>query len=108
MVDAKFKKTSGNIVSVILCGHAESSDEGYDMVCSAVSAVSLTIANGLTEILKVKPSISMEDGFLSLYLENLSEEDIEKGQVLLQTMLLGMKSIEFNYGEYISVEIEEV
>jgi uncharacterized protein YsxB (DUF464 family) len=108
MVDAKIRKSSGNIVSVILSGHAESSDEGYDMVCSAVSAVSLTITNGLTEILKVKPNISMEDGFLSLYLESLSEEDIDKSQVLLQTMLLGLKSIEFNYGEYISVEIEEV
>ena len=35
-------------------------------------------------------------------------EDIERCQVLLETMILGLKSIEITYGEYIKVEIEEV
>lgn len=108
MIDAKFRRSSGNIVSVGLSGHAESSNEGYDMVCSAVSAISVTIANGITEILKLKPGIVLKDGFLSIYLEKLLIEDVQKCQVLLETMLLGLKSIEINYGEYIRVEIEEV
>ena len=108
MVNAVFRKNSKNIVSVSLSGHAEFSSDGYDMVCSAVSAVSLTIANGITEILKVKPKIIMEDGFLSLYLEKLSKEDTEKCQLLLETMLIGLKSIEISYNKHIRVEVEEV
>jgi uncharacterized protein YsxB (DUF464 family) len=108
MVNVVFKKSSKNIVSVILSGHAEFSSEGYDMVCSAVSAVSLTIANGITEILKVNPEIVMEDGFLSLFLEKLSKEDIDKCQLLLETMLVGLKSIEISYNKHIRVEVEEV
>jgi uncharacterized protein YsxB (DUF464 family) len=108
MVSAVFKKVSSKIVSVNLSGHAESSDEGYDMVCSAVSAVSLTIANGITEVLNIKPAIYLEDGFLSMDLNRLSSEDIDKCQVLLETLIIGFKGIETNYGDYISVEVEEV
>ena len=108
MVIAVFKKNSNKIVSVNLSGHAESVDEGYDMVCSAVSSVSLTVANGITEVLHIKPDISLEDGFLSMDFNRLSLEDIDKCQILLETMLIGMKSIETNYGDYIRVELEEV
>jgi uncharacterized protein YsxB (DUF464 family) len=108
MITAIFTKNGNNIVSVNLSGHADYVDEGYDMVCSAVSAVSLTIANGITEVLHIKPSIALEDGFLSMDFKSLSLEDIDKCQILLETMLIGMNSIETNYGDYIRVEIEEV
>ncbi|ERI90271.1 hypothetical protein HMPREF1982_04025 [Clostridiales bacterium oral taxon 876 str. F0540] len=108
MIIAKFKKDSKKIVSVNLKGHADSADEGYDMVCSAVSAISLTIANGITEVLKINPSISLEDGFLSMDLQMLSLEEINKCQILLETMLVGLQGVEVSYGEYIDVEVEEV
>ena len=108
MVIAIFKKNSNKIVSVNLSGHAESVEEGYDMVCSAVSAVSLTIANGITEVLHIKPAISLEDGFLSMDFNRLSLQEIDNCQILLETMLIGIKSIETNYSDYISVEVEEV
>lgn len=46
-----------------MSGHAGSTDQGYDMVCSAISAVSITIVNGITEVLKINPLIKEEDGF---------------------------------------------
>lgn len=108
MIYAVFKRNSGRIVDVNISGHAESVDEGYDMVCSAVSAISLTIANGVTEVVKVNPYVTVKDGFLNMNLQKLTKDDMDKCQILLETMLLGLKSVEINYGEYISVEIEEV
>ncbi|EJP6472834.1 ribosomal-processing cysteine protease Prp [Clostridium botulinum] len=108
MVNVIFEKENDNIVLVKMSGHAESTDQGYDMVCSAISAISITIANGITEILKVSPLIKEEDGFLSIDLRSCIKEDIHKCQLLMNTMLLGLKSIEFNYGEYIKLTIEEV
>jgi uncharacterized protein YsxB (DUF464 family) len=108
MITAIFKKNSNKILSVNLSGHAESVDEGFDMVCSAVSAVSLTIANGITEVLHIKPALFLEDGFLSIDLSKLSLEEIDKCQILLETMLIGIKSIEINHGDYLRVEVEEV
>ncbi|KAJ48702.1 hypothetical protein BD780_002837 [Clostridium tetanomorphum] len=108
MIKAVFKKREDNIVSFTIKGHANSVDEGYDMVCSAVSAISLAIANGITEIVKAKACIGTEDGFLSLSLEDENVETIHKCQILMQTMLLGLKSVEKSYGEYIKIKLEEV
>jgi len=108
MINARFIKKCEKIVSVKLSGHAESSDDGYDVVCSAVSAVSITITNGITEILNIKPIIGIEDGFLSLDLNKLTNKEIESSQILLETMLLGLKNIEINYSDYINVVLEEV
>ena len=108
MIYAAVRKKNGNIVSVYLKGHADSADEGFDMVCSAVSAVSITIANGITDVLKLKPEIKIEDGFLSIDVEVLSDDEILKSQVLMETMLLGIESIEKSFGNYIKVTVEEV
>ncbi|MBC2580635.1 ribosomal-processing cysteine protease Prp [Clostridium sp. DJ247] len=108
MVSVNFKKKSCNLVSVIMTGHAESVDAEYDMVCSAISAVSQTILIGILEVLKLKIDYSINDGFLNFSLEKLCLDDIEKCQVLMETMLLGLKSIEISFGEYININVEEV
>ncbi|WP_333860072.1 ribosomal-processing cysteine protease Prp [Clostridium sp.] len=109
MIEAVFNRKCDNLVSVIVKGHAESVDEGYDMVCSAVSAISQSILIGITEVLNLNIKYSLEDGFLSFSLNGMEENDVSKCQVLMKTMLLGLKSIEINFGEYIVVkEMEEV
>jgi len=58
--------------------------------------------------LKIKVKYVIDDGFLNLNLEDQTIEDIERCQVLLETMILGLKSIEITYAKYIKVETEEV
>lgn len=108
MIKALFEKKEGCIVSFNIKGHANSVSEGYDLVCSAVSAISITMANGITEVAKVNADIKTTDGFLSCNLKNLSSEQIHKCQILLETMIIGLKSVEKSYGEYIKVLVEEV
>jgi len=108
MVNVIFNKKDRELVSVRMVGHAESVDEGYDMVCCAISTISQTILIGILEVLKLKITYSLDDGFLNFSLEKLPDEDVEKCQVLMETMLLGLKSIEIGYDEYIKIEVEEV
>lgn len=108
MVEAVFKKSNNKIVSVLVSGHAESVDEGYDMVCTAISAISITIANGITEVMNINPIIKEHNGFLNIDLSVCTEEEINKCSVLMDTMLLGLKSIEKSYGKYIKTYVEEV
>lgn len=108
MVNVIFNKKDRDLVSVKMVGHAESVDEGYDMVCCAISTISQTILIGILEVLKLKITYSLDDGFLNFSLERLPDEDIRRCQVLMETMLLGLKSIEIGYGEYIKIEVEEV
>lgn len=111
MIFVEFVRRQDNLVSFDIKGHANYSDDfggDRDMLCSAVSAVSLTIVNGISEIKKVKAPCEVHDGFLSMDISSLNEEDIFKCQDLLETMLLGLKSMEQNYGKYINVKVEEV
>lgn len=108
MTNVIFKKKNEKLVAFKIEGHAEFDVEGEDIVCSAISMVSQTTLIGILEVLKVDVEYYVEDGFLSLSLEKKTMEDIEKCQVLLQTMLLGLKNIEITYGDYINVKEEEV
>ena len=78
------------------------------MLFRSISAISQTTIIGIEEVLKIKVKYDMDDGFLNLNLEGQTLEDIERCQVLLETMILGLKSVEITYGKYIKVEVEEV
>ena len=110
MVKVEFFRSSGKIVSFKIKGHAMPRDAQIevDLVCAAISAISQTTVIGIEEVLKIKAKYDIEDGFLNLNLENQTLEDVERCQVLLETMVLGLKSIEITYSDYIKVETEEV
>jgi uncharacterized protein YsxB (DUF464 family) len=110
MVKVEFVRSSGKIVSFRIKGHAMPKEAQceVDLICAAISAISQTTVIGIEEVLKIKAKYDMEDGFLNLNLEDVTLEDIERCQVLLETMILGLKSIEITYGDYIKVETEEV
>ncbi|GCD09138.1 ribosomal-processing cysteine protease Prp [Clostridium tagluense] len=110
MVKVEFVRRASKIVSFKIKGHALPKEEqlGVDLICSAISAISQTTVIGIEEVLKIKVKYYIEDGFLNVNLENQTLEDIERCQVLLETMMLGLKSIEITYGDYIKLETEEV
>jgi uncharacterized protein YsxB (DUF464 family) len=109
MISIKFLKKQDNLVSMQAIGHAEFDEYGKDIVCSAVSALSVAILNGITDVLHFKPVFHIdEDGFLSINIENLHIEQIKTCHVLMETLLLGLQNIEINYSEYINVKVEEV
>lgn len=108
MININFKRKKGYLLSFKIEGHAGYAEEGYDIVCSAVSAVSQTTLIGFLEVLKVSPSYSINDGYLSVNIKKLEQGDILKCQVLMETMLKGMLNMQLNYGDYIKVTVEEV
>ncbi|WP_017414455.1 ribosomal-processing cysteine protease Prp [Clostridium tunisiense] len=110
MTNVKFYKKSDKLIGFNMYGHAapRELDLDVDLTCAAISAISQTTLIGILEVLKIEVTYKIEDGFLSLTLNNQSNEDVDRCQVLLETMLLGLKSIEFTYGDYIKVELEEV
>ncbi|QGU95535.1 ribosomal-processing cysteine protease Prp [Clostridium bovifaecis] len=108
MTSVIFKKKDEYLISFRIEGHSGFDEEGEDIVCSAISMISQTTLIGILEVLKIDVEYYIEDGFLNLSLEKKSMGEIEKSQVLLQTMLLGLRNIEITYGDYINVKVEEV
>ncbi|GAB6152686.1 ribosomal-processing cysteine protease Prp [Desulfosporosinus burensis] len=95
----------GRIREFELSGHAGFAEEGQDIVCAGVSALSIAAVNGLEHFLSAVPKAQEADGHLSCRLEGISEQDLEKAQWILQTMALGIEQIQTTYGEeYIFID----
>ena len=108
MIKVNFKRSLGKLVSFKVNGHAFFDEFNRDIVCSAVSVLTYAIINGITDVVKVNADFEVREGFSKLNLEQLSLEEIEKCQVLMETMLLEIKSLEIEYGKYITLKTEEV
>ena len=101
----------GFIKAFFVKGHADYDEAGRDIVCAAVSAVVQTAVIGLTDIAGLKPEYNQQDenGFLQCILpEGLTEQDRNTASIILNTMLVGLKSIQYGYSDFISIKEREV
>ena len=90
-------------------GHSGYAEAGEDIVCAAVSALTQTAYLGLTELVKADVDCSQRDGELRVMLpDRLPEEQGEKAELILGTMLLGLRAIEENYSDYLKIHKREV
>jgi len=107
MIAIQFRREGSNLMSVEMSGHAEAGPYGHDIVCAAVSALSIGTVNSLSEIAEIPVKVvSAEDsgGYLKFTIpSDLSQKQMETGQVLLQSLLLSLKSIEDEYSEYVKI-----
>ncbi len=86
-------------------GHAGYADPGEDIVCAAVSAITVGTVNSIEKLTGVVMKAKMKDGFLSAYLRNLPEDaEHNKIQLLLESMQVMLKDIEESYDEYITIK----
>lgn len=107
MIAIQFRREGSNLMSVEMSGHAEAGPYGHDIVCAAVSALSIGTVNSLSEIAEIPVKVvSAEDsgGYLKFTIpSDISQKQMETGQVLLQSLLLSLKSIEDEYSEYVKI-----
>ena len=123
MIEIRIESKNENIMSFRINNHALIGREAilagdaYDMVCNSVSVLSQSVVIGMEEVLKLPVKYEVKDGFLSLNLHNLKNEDIKKGQILLLTFEKSLESLimslDVSFGknrrnEYIKIKFEEV
>lgn len=101
MTTARFVRRGGLIAGYEISGHAGYAEAGEDIVCAAVSALAQTTAIGLTEVLGLAPQIRIDEdaGAMSLILS--TPED--GAQILLKTLLAGLRAIERQYPRHIRI-----
>lgn len=91
-----------------ISGHAGYANHGEDIVCSAVSILVINTINAIealtTETLTLN-SVKQSEGIIDCAFpkrkQGLADE---KATLLLEAMLLGLRSIEQMYGEYIIIK----
>lgn len=97
---------SGDLYKVEVEGHANQAEYGQDIVCSAISILSTTTLNGLTEIAKAEVDYVIEDGYMKFEVDTNKMNNSIK--VLLDTFEIGVKSMLEDYGQYIRLVKKEV
>ena len=89
-------------------GHAGYAESGQDIVCSAVSALTITTINAMELYTSQSFEIDQdeEDGIITV---NFSDNLNHDAELLMNSLILGLRSIENEYNdEYIHVEFREV
>ena len=100
---------AGHIIGFEAKGHTGYADRDYDIVCAGVSSLTQTAYLGITELAGAEADIYQGDGVLRLRLgRQLTKKQREKAELILGTMVIGLRSIEENYSDYLKLIKREV
>lgn len=107
MITVTVYQHSGKYKGFCCEGHAEYAEEGYDIICAAVSVLTVNAINSIEEF--TEDDLTADggaDGYIKLTLDG---EVSERTKLLLDSMILGLKQIQQSYGnEYIDITFKEV
>ncbi|MGX7112622.1 ribosomal-processing cysteine protease Prp [Gemella cuniculi] len=108
MIKVEIKKEVEKIKQITVDGHADFAEHGSDIVCAGVSAIVFGLINSVDELDdEVQFDISTNEDETG-HLTYRSLQSTSKEQLLLNAMLIALKTIEENYSNYITIEIREV
>lgn len=97
-----------NVHGIEISGHAGYAEYGQDVICAAVSALALNMANSVEQFTDdhFEGSVGEEGGsFTFSFPDTISSES----QLLMQSLILGLEHIRDAYGaEYINFRFREV
>ena len=94
-----------------MTGHSGQAEAGRDIVCAAVSILTITCVNSLEKICGVIPRITEENeerGVLAFELPERTEAENEKAQILMSALKQGMSDLAESYPEYVRLSIRTI
>lgn len=106
MISVAFVRKENEINEITVSGHADFADQGEDIICAAVSVLTISILNGLTEIVGRKDlCASIKDGYTHFIIpKSANELQKIKTDTLIATYELGIQGIKEAYGDYIKIK----
>jgi hypothetical protein len=85
-------------------GHAGYGEEGWDIVCAAVSALTIATLNGLTEYVLLPVDIVLKNGYVHCTLpDQMTELQTVQAQAILKTMDFAFQNIKNEYDKYMRI-----
>lgn len=105
-----FKDVHGIWRGFSLIGHAGYAEYGSDIVCASVSALAINTVNSIEAFTndKALTNVEEETGLLTF---SFSDSNVsEKGQLFIESLILGLKGIceEYNNDDYLKILFKEV
>ncbi|MCY0876321.1 MAG: ribosomal-processing cysteine protease Prp [Firmicutes bacterium] len=90
------------LTHIVISGHAGSAKHGRDLVCAAVSALSINFVNGVEVLCGQDLHAEVSSGWLSV-----SVPSNECVQQLARSLVFGMSSLSQEYKRFVKMVLEE-
>jgi len=92
MIEIAIQRTSAGIGAVAITGHAGYAESGRDIVCAAVSGITLTAALGIMAYGAGCWRVEQEEGWLRMT-ATAPPAYQDPAQIILNTMVLGLREV---------------
>ena len=104
-----YRDRQGQLTGFSSKGHSGYSVEGSDIVCAAVSILTITCINSLESVCGIVPVIDGgTDGFLEASLpHDVDEAKMHDAQVLFGALRQGLSDLAEQYPHYVRLSIQE-
>lgn len=106
MINVTFvrRATDRRIVSFAVVGHAKYAKPGKDIVCAGVSAISVGTVNAIETLAGEELPAKLKNGWLSSDIPVLPDEASDgRMQLLLESMLVMLETIQKSYGKHVVI-----
>ena len=107
MTKVEIFRKNGNIIGYKASGHSGYSEQGSDIICSAISTSLQMTLIGIQEVLKLKVDFKINDGFLDVDLKNISQDKLTQTNILTEAMAIFLKELTKPYPKYIRLVEKE-
>lgn len=103
MITVLFYRTSkGRLNGFSVTGHSGAGPHGEDIICAAVSALTITAINALEKVAGITVSPIVGDGFLHVRLPGeMAQKQKRDAKVILQTARLGLCQIAAQHPRFV-------
>ena len=109
MIHVEVYRHGNEIQGFAVSGHAGYAEYGQDIVCSAVSALTQSTANGITEVAKLPFEVTDDgDSVRCMKKGELSESQKHDAEILLETFVLSLDRIREAYEQYLKISNRRV
>ena len=107
MIKVEIFRKNGNSIGYKASGHSGYSEQGSDIICSAISTSLQMTLIGIQEVLKLKVDFKINDGFLDVDLKNISQDKLTQTNILTEAMAIFLKELTKQYPKYIRLVEKE-
>ena len=103
-----YKNSEADIVGIKFDGHAGFEEYGKDIVCAAVSVLSINLANSVERFTDDRFKLDLDEKNAYFYFI-IKGDSSEASKLLLKSCVLGIEDIGKQYGnKYINIRFQEV
>ena len=104
MIKVSIEYVHQMVSQVKITGHAGYDDKGKDLVCAAVSSISIGTLNALDELANQDCILKLADNLIKIKVLKNSE----KSQLIIDTMIIQLKTLYEQYKDFIEIKQTEV